>query len=397
MDHPTQTPQDHPGTPQLAPTSMLVIPMRIRAQRSIYIAIAVMFVGVFLLDIFLRLGVATGVLYVPVILLSLFIWNIRVTITAAIVATVLTWLAYAASPSGGAVDWVSYINRTFSTVAIWAVAGLSLTGIRQSVKLNAQKIANLELTRSNSELEQFASIASHDLQAPIRKVAAFTDRLIDSDPPLSERQQEFVERIQTASGRMQTLISDLLSYSRISTRDNSLYPVDLNESVERACEDLEEDIRDSGAAIEVEDLPTVEANTTQMAQLFQNLIGNAIKYRSADRKPMIRISGVSVSNQTTEADSLSSTVVEKFCEIRIKDNGIGFSQEFSHQIFEIFKRLHGPGEYEGTGIGLALCKKIVEKHYGTIRAESVPGIGTEFILRLPAHQMAVDRVEGVAA
>ncbi len=375
---------------------VVVLPFRAETRRLTFGVVLAAAIGVFLLDINLRLGVATAVLYVPVVLLSLFISNARVTAAFAAFATVLTWAAFFVSPHGSVADWVIFMNRTMSVLSIWIAAGLSVTGIRQRLRLNAQKRANDELARSNSELEQFASIASHDLQSPIRKVAGFCERLLDSDPPLDNRQAEFVSRIQTASKRMHTLVTDLLAYSRVSTQEWAPTQVDLNVCVSYVLSDLSEEIEEAGARIEVGDLPTVEADATQMSQLFQNLISNAIKYRNHEAPCTIEVMGAESSRQRG-GDRTAPNGEVVFTEIEVKDNGIGIDAEFADQIFDVFVRLHSQEEYEGTGIGLAICKRIAEKHNGQIRVAGPPDGGSTFTIVLPVTQPELQLIPGEAA
>jgi signal transduction histidine kinase len=237
----------------------------------------------------------------------------------------------------------------------------------------ALRKANHELGRSNHELEQFAYIASHDLQEPLRKVQAFSDRLatkyahqLDSDGKL------YIERMQDASGRMRVLIQDLLSYSRVKSSGQELVTVDLNKIVRDVVTDLEVRLEQSGGRVEVGVLPIIQADPLQMRQIFQNLIGNALKFKKPEVAPVVRVS--------------SLELAQGLFEISIADNGIGFEQKYAERVFEVFQRLQGRSEYEGTGMGLAIVRKIVERHQGSIRAESEPGQGTHFIFRLPGVQ-----------
>lgn len=228
------------------------------------------------------------------------------------------------------------------------------------------------LRKSNQELEQFAYVASHDLQEPLRKVQAFSDRLaakyIDK---LDEDGKLYISRMQDATTRMRNLIQDLLSYSRIRSKGQEFVHVDLNEIVRGVVSDLEVRLEQSGGRVKLGDLPTVLADPIQMRQVFQNLIGNALKFKREGVAPVVKIAA--------KEDKTSYTVV-------VQDNGIGFEQQYESRVFEIFQRLHGRGEYEGTGMGLAIVKKILERHVGGIRAESEVGEGTRFILTLPKHQ-----------
>ncbi len=242
-----------------------------------------------------------------------------------------------------------------------------------------------ELTRSNIELEQFAFIASHDLQEPLRKVQAFGDMLANQfRATLGNEGCDYLQRMQGAANRMQGLINDLLNYSRITTKAQPFVPVDLSDVARLVLNDLETRIHDTGGRVVLGPLPTLDAEPTQMRQLLQNLIGNALKYRRKTEPPV-----VTVRSRVLEPDSeafLSQGEAVQFCEITVEDNGIGFEQKYVDRIFAPFERLHGRSEYEGTGMGLAICRKIVERHGGTITARSVPDQGSTFIVTLPLQQ-----------
>ena len=237
-----------------------------------------------------------------------------------------------------------------------------------------------ELERSNAELETFAYVASHDLQEPLRKVQTFGDRLKSKYAEvLDERGLDYLSRMQDAAERMQTLIQSLLSFSRIGTNAEPHVPVDLDAVVQEVVGDLEVRIQETGAKVEVGDLPTIEADPTQMRQIFQNLIGNALKYRREGVATVVRVSAEVLDGAAGPLDGTPT----KLCRIRFEDNGIGFEPQFADRIFGIFQRLHGRGEFEGTGVGLAICRKIAERHGGTISAEGRPGAGSCFTVTLP--------------
>jgi signal transduction histidine kinase len=229
-----------------------------------------------------------------------------------------------------------------------------------------------ELARSNAELDQFASIASHDLQEPLRKVRTFTERIVQTEgDALSERGLDYLRRANASAERMQRLIEDLLKFSRVATQGRPFGPVDLGAITREVVEDLEDPINGAGAEIRIGELPTINADAHQMRQLVQNLISNAIKFHRDGVKPEVEISA----EQTGD-----------FVKLTVRDNGIGFDRQYRGRIFRVFERLHGRGTYPGTGIGLALCRKIAERHGGTVVADSVPGQGSVFIVTLQAKR-----------
>ncbi|MBN1960497.1 MAG: hypothetical protein JW841_06095 [Deltaproteobacteria bacterium] len=232
-----------------------------------------------------------------------------------------------------------------------------------------------KLKKSNQELEQFAYIASHDLQEPLRKIRAFSDRLQSRcGAALDSEGLDYMQRMINASTRMQTLINELLHYSRLTTKARPFQPVALSSLIKEVLEDLEVRIEENHAHIEVHDLPTIIADPLQIRQLFQNLISNALKFQRPQVEPLIIIKNIHNENDTD------------FYNIEVKDNGIGFEMKYTERIFGLFQRLHGRSAYEGTGMGLAICRKIVERHEGTITATSEPGFGTTFLIRFPSQQ-----------
>ncbi|MGB8702676.1 MAG: ATP-binding protein, partial [Thermosynechococcaceae cyanobacterium] len=240
-----------------------------------------------------------------------------------------------------------------------------------------------QLAQSNAELEQFAYVASHDLQEPLRKIEAFGDRLQSKyGAELGDKGKEYIDRMQNAAGRMRTLIQDLLEFSRISGKAQPFDSVNLKEVIEGVLDDLETGIEETGSSIEVGSLPIMDADPLQMRQLFQNLLGNALKFRQIDKplKVIIQSQILKVSQKNGQPKSSAT------CQITIADNGIGFEQKYTDRIFKVFQRLHSKSEYAGTGIGLAVCAKIVERHGGSITAESVLGQGATFIITLPIQQ-----------
>jgi PAS domain S-box-containing protein len=253
-------------------------------------------------------------------------------------------------------------------------------------KAAAQMLARQseELTRSNQELEQFAYIASHDLQEPLRKIEAFGDRLKRKyDKTLDEQGHDYLARMQNAAGRMRTLIQDLLSFSRVTTQSRDFAPLSLSTLLEDVLGDLEVRIQETHAQVIVGDLPNLEADALQMRQLFQNLIGNALKFQQPGVLPIIKI-------ECSEENAVDSDPAQSFYCITVSDNGIGFDEKYLDRIFKVFQRLHGRNEYEGTGIGLAVCAKIVERHGGQLTAQSAPDQGATFIVRLPLTQPKIE-------
>lgn len=244
----------------------------------------------------------------------------------------------------------------------------------QNEKLLEMK--NAELEKQNVELASFAYISSHDLQEPLRKIQLFASRILDKEKAnFSESSQAYFQSITNAANRMQNLIESLLNYSSMDASEIKLIPTDLNLAVDEIKNNMIEIIEKRNARIEVEKLPTLSVIPVQFQQLLSNLISNGIKYSKEDVAPVIKINA--------EIIPLEEFAGKQFWKINIADNGIGFQQEYEHKIFELFKRLHGKSDYEGTGIGLAICKKIAQKHGGFIRAVGTPDVGAVFSIYLP--------------
>ena len=247
-----------------------------------------------------------------------------------------------------------------------------------------------KLAQSNRELEDFAFIASHDLQEPLRKIQTFGDRVKEKwGEGLGEGGRDYLARMQNAAFRMQALINGLLTYSRVTSRPEPFSQVPLTPLVQEVVSDLAVRVDEAGARVEVGKLPVIESSPQQMRQLFQNLLGNSLKYRSQE-KPVIRVSA----NQVDDPAGKKNDPGGPWVKIHVKDNGIGFEEKYLDRIFQPFQRLHGRSEYEGTGIGLAICRKIVERHGGTITAKSAPGRGATFIVTLPVKQTSRDKDAG---
>lgn len=247
--------------------------------------------------------------------------------------------------------------------------------------LNAQLVENnAHLKAVNEELDRFAYVASHDLQEPLRKIMVFSDKILMSEGTDSETGKYF-RKIINSSERMQSLINDLLSFSRHSTSSSDFKETDLNILVREVMAELEMEMETTRAQIHIANLPVIQVIPSLMGQLFYNLLSNAIKFRKKNAPPIIHINISKDFNQKDKTEEL-----KQFYKITVSDNGIGFDPKYADDIFVVFKRLHSYHEFEGTGIGLSICKKIVEKHHGFIRAESNPGEGSSFIIGLPARQ-----------
>ncbi|MCC6272894.1 MAG: PAS domain S-box protein [Deltaproteobacteria bacterium] len=243
-----------------------------------------------------------------------------------------------------------------------------ITERKRAEELIRQK--TLELARSNKELQDFAYVASHDLQEPLHKIIAFGDRLrANAGEALGEKSLDSLERIQKAALRMRQLIDDLLQYARVTTRAKPYESVDLEGVVKEVLGVLELRVAESGAQVKVGPLPAIHADRSQMLQVFQNILGNALKFHKPGERPRVSVSG-----RISE---------DGFAEVEIRDRGIGIDAKFSEAVFKPFQRLHGRQEYEGTGMGLAICQKIVQRHGGEIFVTSEPGVGSSFRLRLP--------------
>ena len=313
-------------------------------------------------------------------------------------------------------------NRQFILVALMLANGIGLLlsfGVFYAFYRNSNKVAELnlalsvanaeleekvgvrtqallqfseELQRSNRELEEFAFVASHDLQEPLRKIRAFGDRLQQKfSDKLGETGSDYVVRMQAASQRMSALIDDLLSFSRVTTKQRPFVRVDLNKVMHSVMDDLDYAIEETKAQVHMDPLPVIDADESQIAQVFMNLIVNSLKFHQPEARPIVTI--------TCEVNVISPLVDDNraWCCLRFADQGIGFEEQYAERVFSLFQRLHGRDEYSGTGIGLALCRKIIERHGGTITAQSKPGEGAVFTIYLPMVQVVIEPLADLLA
>jgi PAS domain S-box-containing protein len=289
--------------------------------------------------------------------------------------------------------------RLKSRTGRWVPCGAIFRNLLQfpaisGIVINARDITELKaaedrlrtyagrLERSNQALQDFAHIASHDLQEPLRKIQAFSERLTSRfGEMLGDQGRDFLRRMQSAAIRMQELISGLLQFSRVTTQAKPFEPIDLNAITRDVLSDLEARIESTHGRIAVAELPSIEADPLQMRQLIQNLVGNALKFHRPDVPPLVEIEGRILPNPHAEPGERNG----HRCELIVRDNGIGFDESQADKIFTIFQRLHSASEYEGNGVGLAICQKIVERHGGTIAAHGRPGEGSTFVIDMPVH------------
>ncbi len=266
---------------------------------------------------------------------------------------------------------------------------IGLVGVSSDISVRKEaeerlRLAAEQLRRSNLELQEFASVASHDLQEPLRKIQAFGDRLrVKCAPALGENGRDYLERMQDAARRMQILLHDLLTLSRVTSTAQPFEKVDLRKVVQDVVSDLEVRIEQTGARIEIGRLPVIDADAGQMRQLLQNLISNALKFHAPEILPRVIVSAKVLDNAESLAGSMPG---EELVQIMVRDNGIGFDERYLDRIFQVFQRLHSRSEFEGTGIGLAVCRKIADRHGGMISAKSTEGQGATFIVTLPVKQ-----------
>jgi PAS domain S-box-containing protein len=255
---------------------------------------------------------------------------------------------------------------------------------QDALRRNEEKLRQftLQLERSNRELQDFAYVASHDLQEPLRKIVVFGERLKEKcGEDLSTEGHDHLERMRKAAARMQILINDLLSFSRVTTKALPFAEVDLARTAQEVVSDLEGRIEMVKGRVELGSLPVIEAEPLQMRQLLQNLIGNALKFRRPEEPPVVKVDARIVSGPRPRAESEGPA--EQLCELTVSDNGIGFDEKYLDRIFNVFQRLHTRNEYEGTGMGLAIARKIALYHGGDITARSKLGHGSAFTMTLP--------------
>ena len=269
--------------------------------------------------------------------------------------------------------------------ALASVASTIAQGIERKRAEENLKAYAARLNQSNRELQDFAYVASHDLQEPLRKVRTFGDRLnAKYAEALGEQGRDYLKRMEGAAARMQDLIDDLLELSRVTTNAQPFTPVDLNEVTQEVVSDLEARIEQIGGRVEVSRLPMVEADRLQMRQLLQNLISNALKFHREEEEPVVRV--YSELLQEWEEEVSGRIMEHRAYQVFVEDNGIGFDEKYLERVLAPFQRLHGRDAYEGTGMGMAICRKVVERHNGYITAKSIPGQGATFIVTLPVRQ-----------
>jgi light-regulated signal transduction histidine kinase (bacteriophytochrome) len=266
-----------------------------------------------------------------------------------------------------------------------AAINKELEGVNQEYLATNDELfkSNGLLIRSNENLQQFAYVASHDLQEPLRKIQSFGDLLKTRYNDELGAGLDFLLRIQAAAARMSVLIDDLLNFSQVATSQETDEPVQLSKLVRLVLTDLEVTIQQSGAKISVGELPEILGEKSQLSQLFQNLLSNAIKFHKPDMNPEIHISSHTLDASMLPESVNPSRLARAYHRIDITDNGIGFNDKYAKRIFQVFQRLHGKNEYSGTGIGLAICEKVAASHGGAITASSQINIGSTFSVYLP--------------
>ncbi|WP_372752521.1 PAS domain-containing protein [Mariniflexile sp.] len=273
-----------------------------------------------------------------------------------------------------------FITKNGKEIMIGVVQDVTETIVAEEKLLES----NLELKNKNAELESFNRVASHDLQEPLRKIQLFALRIQDNEAEnFSDRSKDYFSKVIKAVNRMQSLIENLLAYSKINITKDEFETIDLNQLLDKVQEDITTSIQSSNATITADRLPEIKGVTFQIEQLFTNLLTNAIKYRKEDESPILQIKYSKI--LATDLSNLNAKDYKYYHKIAFKDNGIGFKQQYADKIFEVFQRLHQKTEYSGTGIGLAICKKILENHNGYITAFGTEAVGSEFVIYFPVQ------------
>ncbi|MEO5978498.1 MAG: ATP-binding protein [Chryseolinea sp.] len=284
-----------------------------------------------------------------------------------------------------AIRFLSMVSKPIQEIGMTSpeILGTVIDITERKLYENQLKQYTTELKRSNEDLEQFAYVASHDLQEPLRKIRAFGDLAAKQQLKSDTQNSDYIQRMQSAAARMQVLIEDLLLFSRVSRSSNPFERLSMKTLLDEVIDDLNEQVKRENAIVIVEKLPEVRGERTQMKRLFQNLISNAIKFHKPQELPRVTITGKSVRHTEVMAELHIKVSAREYARFSVLDNGIGFDEKYADKIFNIFQRLHGRNEYEGTGIGLSICRKIVMNHNGFIIAKSQENVGSEFIIILP--------------
>jgi len=328
-------------------------------------------------------------------------WSLLITSTAGLLGGPTAWEAWGVLAGGLLITallvahLINMINHGARTQRLAAELTTLNEGLKTEVAERKRaeeelKLLTASLERSNRELQDFASVASHDLQEPLRKVRAFGDLLKSGyGDTLAGQGQDYLQRIVAATERMQTLINDLLTLARVTIKAEPFVPVDLAAVAEGVLDDLEVSIQQAGGSVEVSGLPTIDAEPTQMRQLLQNLISNSLKFHKKGEPPVVKVRSEFLDGP--DRNDGANPVGQKLVNLMVEDNGIGFDEKYLGRIFNVFQRLNGRAEFPGTGIGLAVCHRIVGRHCGAITAKSQPGQGSTFIVTLPLEQPKGDK------
>ncbi len=294
----------------------------------------------------------------------------------------LGWIGVAVVPLAAVVGWM--IKRRHEQITASRARALAEISSREA---ELRTLAR-QLTESNRDLQDFAHVASHDLQEPLRKIVAFGDRMrTKHGENMAPEAIDYLDRMQSSAARMQTLIQDLLAFSRVNAKSEPFRKVNVQTIAVGVASDLEIAVERTGGKLTVGELPSIEADPTQLRQLLQNLISNALKFRKPDVAPEIVVAATVIGKTSPLfPELLVGSQAQRWCRITVSDNGIGFDEKYLDRIFKVFQRLHGRTEFEGSGIGLSVCRRIAERHNGDITATSIAGVGTTFIITLPVTQ-----------